>query len=79
MRTIYTISFISLLLISACSGGYNPDYKDIEVAGTYTIQVPESMKKSNELHDFAGLQYVDEEQGFFLIGIIEASHRISGF
>ena len=29
------------------------------------------MQKSNELHDFARLQYSDEQQGYFLIGIDE--------
>lgn len=29
------------------------------------------MQQSNELHDFAHLQYSDEQQGYFLIGIDE--------
>ena len=35
------------------------------------------MKRSNELHDFARLQYSDEESGYFLIGIDESKSDLN--
>ena len=44
---------------------------------TYKLLVPQSMKRSNELHDFARLQYSDEESGYFLIGIDESKSDLN--
>ena len=71
MRILTTISILSLLLLSSCLGGTDIDYKEIKVGDTYQLRIPESMQQSNELHDFAQLQYSDDKEGFFLIGINE--------
>lgn len=76
MRTIASISLLSLLLTS-CLGGGNVTYKQVTVEDQYMVRIPETMQKSNELHDFAQLQYADEKEGYFLIGIDESKRELS--
>ena len=71
MRASFAISIAGLLLLTACNRGFNPEYKAVVVENQFKLDVPESMQPSNELHDFASLQFADEKNGFFLIGIAE--------
>lgn len=77
VRKIASITILSTLLLTSCLGGGGVTYKEVTVEDTYMLRVPESMEKSNELHDFAKLQYADEEQGYFLIGIDESKAELS--
>lgn len=71
MRTLSIISLFSLLLLTACGGGVQEDYKEVTINDHYSIEIPASMERSNELHDFAQLQFADNDRGYFLIGIEE--------
>lgn len=76
MRTLSVISFFSLLLLTACFGGQREALKEVTVNNQYSIQIPQSMERTNELHDFAQLQFADEERGYFLIGIEEDKQEL---
>ncbi|MEM0998897.1 MAG: hypothetical protein AAGN35_17695 [Bacteroidota bacterium] len=71
MRATLTLTTIGLLLLSACSQSYRPEYRSVVVNEQFRLDIPASMQATNELHDFASLQYADEQNGFFLIGIVE--------
>ncbi len=71
MRAFSAISLVSLLLLSSCFRSDDVRYKEIVVEDKYQLRIPETMQQSNELHDFAKLQYSDEQKGYFLIGIDE--------
>lgn len=71
MRTTLAISIAGLLLLTACSGKFQPTYKEVVVEDQFSLDIPETMQASNELHDFANLQFADEKNGYFLIGIAE--------
>ena len=71
MRATLTLTAIGLLLLSSCTGRYNPEYRSVVVDEQFKMDLPSTMQPTNELHDFATLQYADEDNGFFLIGIAE--------
>ena len=75
-RTIFPAALVVALLLGSCSGNEKVTFKEITVPDAYTLSVPASMEQSNELHDFARLQYSDERKGFFLIGIDEAKEEL---
>ena len=71
LRALSAISLVGLLFLTSCFNTDDVRYKEIVVHDKYQLRIPETMQKSNELHDFAHLQYSDEQQGYFLIGIDE--------
>ena len=77
VRTFASISLLSLVFLTSCLGGGGVTYKEVTVEDQYMVRIPESMEKSNELHDFAQLQYADEKEGYFLIGIDESKQELS--
>ena len=77
MRILNLLSVFSLLYLTSCLGGNSVDYKKVTVEDTYQLRIPQTMQKSNELHDFARLQYSDEQEGFFLIGIDESKEDLN--
>lgn len=77
MRTLTILSLLCTVFLTSCLGGSSVEYKEVTVGDTYKLRVPESMQKSNELHDFARLQYLDEQKGYFLIGIDESKEELN--
>ncbi len=77
MRTLAAITVFSLLYLTSCLGGNGVEYKEVTVENTYQVRIPNSMQKTNELHDFARLQYSDEQEGYFLIGIDESKDALN--
>lgn len=77
LRVLSIISLLGLVFLTSCFNSDNIRYKDVVVEDKYQLRIPETMQKSNELHDFARLQYADEQKGFFLIGIDESKSELS--
>jgi|GEM_PF-2322531 len=77
LRVLSSISLLALVFLTSCFNSDTIRYKDVVVADKYQLRIPETMQQSNELHDFARLQYADEQKGFFLIGIDESKNELS--
>ena len=70
-KVVYLFALALLVLLSACSRDQMLPPRTVEVEGSYSISIPANFKPCNDLHDFATLQYADEREGYFLIGIEE--------
>lgn len=76
MQKLIAIPLLSLAVLSGCSGTFSPKMQQVALDDQFSVELPESMQKTNELHDFAPLQYADNSEGLFVIGIEEPKSKL---
>ena len=64
MKARLFITLLAASLIVSCSrSGVEGPKQRVSSAEGLVFEIPENLKPTHELHDFAGLQYGNEEEG----------------
>lgn len=72
--TLFTL--LTLFLLGSCSG-FSGKRHEVVVDSLYALEMPVEMARANDLHDYASLQYSNEENQFFVMGVHEAKEDLA--
>lgn len=72
MKVRIIIALLIPLFLGACSSDrLGGAYKEVKATEGFAVELPAQLERTHELHDFAGLQFANEKEGVYLIGIVE--------
>jgi hypothetical protein len=76
MRKFCLILLLLTSLLTGCKSVISPDLQVAQAGKAFSIQVPSNLIPVDDLHDVAPLQYADEQQGLYLIGLYESKSEM---
>ncbi len=75
-RWITLFMCFSVMLIWGCQETVKPRWQTIPIRNLYTIDLPSSLKPTNEMHEGAALQYYNEDGSLYVICLEELKENI---
>lgn len=79
MHRLWFIPICACLLLAACTGTQSDipaGFKQVTVDSLYTILLPTALEETNEMHDYAELQYRNTDIHFYVLGITSPKARL---
>ncbi|MEM6263076.1 MAG: hypothetical protein AAGI38_11255, partial [Bacteroidota bacterium] len=72
MNARVVIVLAGIVVLIACNEDPPPPVtpQRVEVNGLYAVSIPSNLVEQKDMHDYAGLQYYDAAQDFYLMGIV---------
>ncbi|MBX7243089.1 MAG: hypothetical protein K1X92_15200 [Bacteroidia bacterium] len=75
-RWMILFIFVSVFMIWGCKETVKPRWQTIAIRNLYTIDLPGSLKPTNEMHEGAALQYYNEDGSLYVICLEELKENI---
>lgn len=75
-RTLGIVLAGLLMLIACQESDDTVEVTEVEVDGLYAINLPDFLRPSFDMHDYASLQYYDNKTDFYIMGIDDPKDKL---